>query len=197
MTTDGPADDRVLHGLLHAAGDDLPRLRCGSPRPCARTTRSASRAAARPAPSVPAGADERHRRDRARRASHGDAGNATGVWQAMQRCRASQAAEKREERRHMYDFQLSPRLSVDEAVQSVKAAETARVMAGGQTLIPTLKQRLASAVRRGRPGARSAWPASRSGGTVHRCGATPCRGGGLGDVKGAIRGAGRSGQAYR
>lgn len=43
----------------------------------------------------------------------------------------------------MYDFSFRRPLSVDEAVSILKAHEDAKLLAGGQTLIPTLKQRLA------------------------------------------------------
>lgn len=44
----------------------------------------------------------------------------------------------------MYAFDFTAPGSVDEAVKMLSADEDAKVMAGGQTLIPTLKQRLAA-----------------------------------------------------
>lgn len=44
----------------------------------------------------------------------------------------------------MYDFTYHRPLSLDEALTRLGQAEDGKVMAGGQTLIPTLKQRLAS-----------------------------------------------------
>jgi len=44
----------------------------------------------------------------------------------------------------MYDFNYHRPSSVEEAVQLVKSAEDGTFLAGGHTLIPTLKQRLAS-----------------------------------------------------
>lgn len=44
----------------------------------------------------------------------------------------------------MYDFNYHRASSVDEAVQLVKGAEDGAFLAGGHTLVPTLKQRLAS-----------------------------------------------------
>ena len=43
----------------------------------------------------------------------------------------------------MYDFQLSSPASVADAVAGARRPTDARLLAGGQTLIPTLKQRLA------------------------------------------------------
>jgi len=44
----------------------------------------------------------------------------------------------------MYDFGYHRPKSLSEAASALKGAEEAKLMAGGQTLIPTLKQRLAS-----------------------------------------------------
>lgn len=43
----------------------------------------------------------------------------------------------------MYDFDYQRPASVDEALKALGASEDAKLLAGGQTLIPTLKQRLA------------------------------------------------------
>ena len=44
----------------------------------------------------------------------------------------------------MYDFNYKKAASVDEAAQTVASAEDGKFLSGGMTLIPTLKQRLAS-----------------------------------------------------
>src|SRR3546814_9898005 len=44
----------------------------------------------------------------------------------------------------MYDFTLRRPASVDAAVAAIAGASDGKIMAGGMTLIPTLKQRLAS-----------------------------------------------------
>ena len=44
----------------------------------------------------------------------------------------------------MYDFNFQSASSIDDAAAKLSAAEDGTVMAGGQTLIPVLKQRLAS-----------------------------------------------------
>jgi carbon-monoxide dehydrogenase medium subunit len=44
----------------------------------------------------------------------------------------------------MYEFNFQNPGSVADAVAALKGAEDGKFMAGGQTLIPTLKQRLAS-----------------------------------------------------
>ena len=44
----------------------------------------------------------------------------------------------------MYDFNYHRPKTVEEAVKLLKKAEDGTVMSGGQTLIPTLKARLAS-----------------------------------------------------
>ena len=44
----------------------------------------------------------------------------------------------------MYEFNYSKPLSVEEAVQQLSAADEAKFLAGGQTLLPTMKHRLAS-----------------------------------------------------
>ncbi|MCH9670280.1 MAG: xanthine dehydrogenase family protein subunit M [Gammaproteobacteria bacterium] len=44
----------------------------------------------------------------------------------------------------MYEFAYHKAKSIDEAVQAVKGASDGTVMAGGMTLLPTMKQRLAS-----------------------------------------------------
>jgi carbon-monoxide dehydrogenase medium subunit len=43
----------------------------------------------------------------------------------------------------MYNFNYHRPVSVDEAVQALSAATDGKLMGGGMTLIPTLKQRLA------------------------------------------------------
>jgi aerobic carbon-monoxide dehydrogenase medium subunit len=43
----------------------------------------------------------------------------------------------------MYEFKYSKATSADDAVEKLKAADDGKFMAGGMTLIPTLKQRLA------------------------------------------------------
>lgn len=43
----------------------------------------------------------------------------------------------------MYDFTYKKATSIDEAVSAVTAAEEGKLMSGGMTLLPTLKQRLA------------------------------------------------------
>ncbi|MBT7769233.1 MAG: carbon monoxide dehydrogenase, partial [Rhodospirillales bacterium] len=43
----------------------------------------------------------------------------------------------------MYEFEYTKANSVDDAVEKLKGSEDGKVMAGGMTLIPTLKQRLA------------------------------------------------------
>ena len=43
----------------------------------------------------------------------------------------------------MYDFNYEKATSVDEAATKLSSAEDGKFMAGGMTLIPTLKQRLA------------------------------------------------------
>ncbi|MDP7546007.1 MAG: FAD binding domain-containing protein, partial [Alphaproteobacteria bacterium] len=44
----------------------------------------------------------------------------------------------------MYNFNFHAATSLDDAVAKLGAAEDGTLMAGGQTLIPVLKQRLAS-----------------------------------------------------
>ena len=44
---------------------------------------------------------------------------------------------------NMYEFDYAKANSVDEALDKLKAAEDGKILAGGMTLIPTLKQRLA------------------------------------------------------
>jgi carbon-monoxide dehydrogenase medium subunit len=44
----------------------------------------------------------------------------------------------------MYEFKYSKASSVDDAVEKLKASDDGKFIAGGMTLIPTLKQRLAS-----------------------------------------------------
>ncbi len=44
----------------------------------------------------------------------------------------------------MYDFQFLKAQSVEQAVQMLQSIENAKIIAGGMTLIPTMKQRLAS-----------------------------------------------------
>ncbi|PJK29860.1 FAD binding domain-containing protein [Minwuia thermotolerans] len=44
----------------------------------------------------------------------------------------------------MYEFEYRKASSLDEAAKAIAAAEDGKIMAGGMTLIPTLKQRLAS-----------------------------------------------------
>ena len=43
----------------------------------------------------------------------------------------------------MYDFQYERATSVDDAIARLKAADDGLIVAGGMTMIPTLKQRLA------------------------------------------------------
>lgn len=43
----------------------------------------------------------------------------------------------------MYEFEYAKANSVDDAVEKLKAADDGKIVAGGMTLIPTLKQRLA------------------------------------------------------
>ncbi|MBT6826157.1 MAG: carbon monoxide dehydrogenase, partial [Rhodospirillales bacterium] len=43
----------------------------------------------------------------------------------------------------MYEFEYAKANSVDDAVSKLKSADDGKIMAGGMTLIPTLKQRLA------------------------------------------------------
>ena len=64
------------------------------------------------------------------------------VWAAMQAARVG--------RRAMYAFEFVRPTTVEEAVAAL-AAEEAQALGGGQTLIPTLKQRLASPGDAGQP----------------------------------------------
>src|SRR3546814_3834723 len=43
----------------------------------------------------------------------------------------------------MYDFEYERAASVDDAIAKLKAADDGLIVAGGMTLIPTMKQRLA------------------------------------------------------
>jgi carbon-monoxide dehydrogenase medium subunit len=48
----------------------------------------------------------------------------------------------------MYDFEYQKAASVNAAADAIKADDEAKLVAGGMTLIPTLKQRLTCAASR-------------------------------------------------
>lgn len=61
----------------------------------------------------------------------------------------------------MYAFDYRKPSSVADAVNALKGAEDGKFVAGGMTLIPTLKQRLAQPSDLIDLGASASWPASR------------------------------------
>ena len=145
--------DRLVHGLLHAARRRPAVVRAVDPRRrCARTTRSASKAAARRARSArPAAIIERRSstRWRARRQPCSTCRRRPRKSGAPSSAPATLAAEigraamyefdyqQRDQRRRRRDMPRRPRTTPSSS-------------RAGMTLIPTLKQRLAKPSRPGR-----------------------------------------------
>ena len=89
----------------------------------------------------------------------------------------------------MYQFDYVRAASVSEAASALAANPEAKLIAGGQTLLPTLKQRLAQPASVVDLGAIGELKSIRKDGTYagHRCHGNPCRGcRQCADVAGAI-----------
>ena len=97
------------------------------------------------------------------------------VWQAIQNAQQESRGVRED---IMYNFTYHRPSSVADAVKAISAASDGKILAGGQTLLPTLKQRLAEPIGPGRHLGHRRAQGHQDGRQQprHRRGDPPCRG---------------------